>query len=444
MNWDVLTLSRIQFAMTVAFHYLFPPLTIGLGWVLVIIEGMYIKTKDHDYEALARFLTGLFALTFAVGVATGIPMEFQFGTNWAKYSRFVGDVFGSALAAEGIFAFFLESSFLAILVFGWDRVTPKVHFISTVLVALGAILSSIWIIVANSWQQTPAGYHVVNGRAEVVDFWAVVFNPSTVHRVLHVWLGAGILGSFFVLSIASYYLLKRENVRLAQKLFKPALVVASICSFGILFSGHGQADKVAHTQPPKLAAFEGLYKTPAGGAPLYIWGFPNDEKKVVQWGIPIPGMLSFLVHFNPNKPVDGLDKFPADEIPPVALTFYTYHIMVGLGIFFIAIVSISLFFWWKGTLFQHPWLFRIYIPAVIGPFLANEMGWAAAEIGRQPWIVWKELRTADAFSPVLSAGQVAGSIVMFACIYFLLFILWLYILKVKIDKGPSVFIKSEE
>jgi len=238
MELDVLLLSRIQFAFTIMFHYLFPPLTIGLGLILVGIEGMYIKTKDPQYEAMARFWTKIFAINFAMGVATGIVMEFEFGTNWAAYSRFVGDVFGSALAAEGVFAFFLESGFLAILVFGWDRVSPKMHFFATIMVALGSIFSSIWIVVANSWMQTPAGYHLVGEgaatRAEITDFWAMVFNPSLPARLLHVWVGALILGGFFVLSLSAFYMLKNRHLDFARKTFKVGLVITTIASLAAL------------------------------------------------------------------------------------------------------------------------------------------------------------------------------------------------------------------
>ncbi len=244
-------LSRIQFALTIMFHYLFPPLTIGLGIVLVYLEAMYLRTRDPLYETAAKFWTKIFGLNFAMGVVTGIVMEFEFGTNWAIYSRYVGDVFGSALAAEGIFAFFLESGFLALLLFGWNAVGPKMHFFATLMVAIGSIFSSVWITVANSWQQTPAGYvirdHVINGhkfpRAEITDFWAMVFNPSSVNRLVHVWLGAFILGAFFVMSISAWYLLKGRHAEFARRSFTGGLALATICSLAQLLSGHYQAQR---------------------------------------------------------------------------------------------------------------------------------------------------------------------------------------------------------
>jgi cytochrome d ubiquinol oxidase subunit I len=268
MHLDVVVLSRIQFALTLMFHYIFPPLTIGLGVLMVIIEAIWLKTKDISYKAMSLFWTKLFAINFALGVATGLVMEFQFGTNWATYSRYVGDIFGSALAAEAIFAFFLESGFLAVLVFGWDRVSPRMHFFSTCMVALGSIFSSIWITVANSWQQTPSGYHVVKSasgfyRAEVTDFWAMVFNPSMVHRVLHVWLGSFILGALFALSIASWYVLKNRHIVFAQRTIKISLIYAAVCSLLMLVSGHYQADAVAR---PNLLLLKGTIRR-ALGAP---------------------------------------------------------------------------------------------------------------------------------------------------------------------------------
>lgn len=262
---DVEILSRIQFAFTISFHYIFPPLSIGLGLIMVLMEGAYLRTGDRAYEQLARFWTKIFALIFGIGVATGIVMEFEFGTNWAAYSRYVGDIFGSALAAEGIFAFALESGFLGVLLFGWNRVSPRMHFFATLMVLLGSMFSAVWIVVANSWQQTPAGYHIVGegleARAEITDFWAMVFNPSSVDRLLHVWNGAFIAGAFLVLSVHAWYLLKGRHVELSKKAFRIALVVATVASLAQLFSGHSSAEGVAHNQPAKLAALEGHYDT---------------------------------------------------------------------------------------------------------------------------------------------------------------------------------------
>lgn len=423
MDFDVLTLSRLQFALTVMFHYIFPPLTIGLGGLLVSLEWKSLRTGDRQYEAAAKFWTKIFAINFAIGVATGITMEFQFGTNWATYSRYVGDIFGAALAAEGIFAFFLESGFLAVLVFGWDKVSARMHFFSSCMVALGAIFSSIWIVVANSWQQTPAGYHIVNGRAELTDFWAAVLNPSTVHRLVHVWIGAYIVGGFFVMSIAAYYLLRNRHIEFARKSFASALTIATLASLAALVSGDLQARKVAETQPAKLAAMEAHYKT--GPASMQMAG------------IEIPGLLSWMIHGDRNATVTGLDQFPRQDWPPVGATYHTFHWMVYLGMFFIAVTLLANFYRWRGTLFEKRWLLWTFVWAVPLPFLANQLGWVAAEVGRQPWVVYGLLRTSDALSKSVVAGQVLGSIIMFSAIYALLFAVFLFILNSKIQHGPD-------
>lgn len=436
---DVEILSRIQFAFTISFHYIYPPLSIGLGLIMVIMEGLYLKTGDKVYENMARFWTRIFALIFGIGVATGIVMEFEFGTNWATYSRYVGDVFGSALAAEGIFAFALESGFLGVLLFGWNRVKPKIHFIATIGVWLGSMFSAIWIVVANSWQQTPAGYHVVgeglNARAEITDFWAMVFNPSSVDRLLHVWIGAFIAGAFLVLSVHAYYLLKNRHVALSRKAFRIALIVAAAASFSQLVTGHHSADGVAKNQPAKLAAFEGHYDS-TNSADMYLFGWVDEESQKV-YGPAIPGGLSYLVHFDFDKPIQGLNDFPDDEIPSaVNAVFQFYHLMVALGLYFIALTFLGLFFWWKGSLFKKRWLLQVMVWSVILPQLANQFGWFAAEMGRQPWVVYGLLRTSDALSTVVTANQVMFSLIMFTMIYLLLLLLFLYLLNKKIKAGP--------
>jgi len=451
---DVLLLSRLQFAFTVMFHYIFPPLTIGLSVVIVFLLWKRLRTNELIYDAAARFWTNIFALNFAIGVATGIVMEFEFGTNWAVYSRYVGDVFGSALAAEGIFAFFLESGFLAVLVFGWERVSRGFHFFSACMVSLGSIFSSVWITVANSWQQTPAGFelreHLVNGhvftRAEITDFWAMVFNPSSIHRLVHVWLGAFILGAFFVMSISAWYLLRDRHREFAEKSFSGGLLLATVCSLAQLVSGHLQAENVAEHQPAKLAAFEGQYETESR-APLYVFGWPNDETETVDYALEIPGMLSWLIHGDASEPVSGFDRLEDDYgRPPVWLAFQAYHVMVGIGMLFIAATLFSSLLWFRGTLFHTRWLLWFYVFAVFLAFVANELGWVAAEVGRQPWIVYPTvgdggelvggLRVSEGLSESVAAENVLASIIMFGLLYALLFALWVFLLNKKIQAGP--------
>ncbi len=449
---DVEILSRLQFAGTVMFHYLFPPLTIGLGLILVILEGLWLKTKDPSWNHAARFWTRIFALNFALGVSTGIVMEFEFGTNWAAYSRFVGDVFGSALAAEGIFAFFLESGFLAVLVFGWDRVGPKMHFFSTLMVFLGSCFSAVWIVVANSWQQTPAGYHIVethvNGvqglRAEITDFWAMVFNPSSVDRLTHTLIGAMILGALFVCSVSAFYLLRGRHEIFARRCFTIGVLVAFPFSLLALVTGHDQAKQVSKTQPAKLAAFEGHFET--GPGDVYLFGWPDADAQEVKFGIAIPKMLSFLLYEDFETPVPGLDKIPEDERPSVWLPFQTYHLMVGLGFFFIVLTFVTLPLLRRGRVFRIRWLLWVYVFSVLGGVAANQAGWVAAETGRQPWIVYPSvqegvampgLRTSDGLSESVRAEQVAWSITMFTLIYASLFAVWIFVLNRKIQLGPD-------
>lgn len=366
-------------------------------------------------------------------------MEFEFGTNWAVYSRYVGDIFGSALAAEGLFAFGLESTFLGILIFGWNRVSPKVHFISTIGVFLGSMFSAVWIVVANSWQQTPAGYHIVGegfiARAEVTDFWAMVFNPSSVDRIIHVWQGAFLAGAFMVLSVHAYYIRKGKFVEISKIAFKIALVIATVVSFTQLISGHSSADGVAVNQPAKLAAMEGHYEISAP-ADLYLFGWVDNEKQEVT-GLSLPGGLSFLVHQDFNAPITGLNAFPKEDQPgQVNAVFQFYHIMVSIGMFLIAISFYACFLWWRGKLFETKWLMWIFSFSVLLPQIANQAGWFAAEMGRQPWIVYGHLRTSEGFSQEVSANQILFSLILFFVVYSLLFVLFLYSLNKKIKHGP--------
>ncbi len=469
MEFDVVLLSRLQFAFTIMVHYLFPPLSIGLGVLLVIFEAIWLKTGDPDWHRLTKFWVKLFAVTFAVGVSTGIVMEFEFGTNWAVYSRFVGDVFGSALAAEGIFAFFLESGFLAVLVFGWDRVGKKMHFFSTLMVCLGSIFSSVWIVVANSWQQTPAGHHFVDAargqRAEIVDFWALVFNPSTMDRLVHVWIGALLTGTFFVMSISAYYLLRNRHVVFARRSFSAALVLGTIAALAAPISGDSSARLVAREQPSKLAAMEGLYKTTEGATPITVVGLPDERAQELKYALQIPAGLTLLTHRNMTTPVVGLDRFRPEDRPPVLIPFIGFHLMVAIGTLLIVMTVVALFLLWRGRLFEQRWLLWGFVFAIVPVYFANQAGWVTAEVGRQPWIVQAEfapvmaaredpavfaryhemdfskpvngLRTQDAVSGAISQEMVVGSLVMFGLIYLLLVLVWVFVLNTKIHAGPE-------
>ncbi|MDP4905054.1 MAG: cytochrome ubiquinol oxidase subunit I [Algoriphagus sp.] len=441
MNWDVELLSRIQFAFTIMFHYIFPPFSIGLGLLLVVYESLYVITKKKIYEKITRFWIKIFAANFSVGVASGIVMEFEFGTNWSTYSRFVGDIFGSPLAAEGIFAFFLESGFLAILLFGWNRVKPGMHLFATVMVALGSMLSGFWIVVANSWQQTPVAYEIVVDygirRAVITDFWAMVFNPSAMVRFTHVIFGAWIQGAFLVMSVSAYYLIKKIHIEFAQKSFAFALGLAALASLAQPLVGHEHAKVVAEWQPAKLAAFEGLYETQEE-APLYLLGWTDPETEKTT-GIAIPGMLSFLVHGDTKGTVKGLNEFPKEDWPAVNGVFQSYHLMVSLGMLFIGATGLSLVLLARKKLFtpSWSWLIKAYIPAVALPVIANQLGWISAERGRQPWIVQGLLRTSEGISKSIVATEVLISLVLFVLVYILLFFVWLYVLDREIKHGPE-------
>lgn len=483
-------LARIQFAFTISFHYIYPPLSIGLGVALVLMEGLWLKTGIPLFHNMARFWTRIFALTFAMGVATGIVMEFEFGTNWATYSRFVGDIFGSALAAEGIFAFFLESGFLAILLFGWNKVGPKLHFFATCMVCLGAHFSALWIVVANSWMQTPAGYHletVVNGqmtqlppdyvvapqdltnmRAVIENFWVMIFNPSTLDRVTHVLLGAWMAGAFLVISISAFYLLKRRHAKFAETSLKIGLTFATVASFLQIISGDFTARGVSRNQPVKFAAMEGIFNTQTV-APLNIFGWV-DMKSEQDYGVKIPGLLNLLTHRDLSTPVIGLKQLPSDRFlqkyhpnlspqdidkirrqywPKVSAVFQLYHIMVFVAAVLMILCLVACFFWWKGWLFQTSLfparvLLALLVFSVLGPQIANQVGWFTAEMGRQPWIVTNLLRTSDALSKKVLAEEILASLILFAVVYTLLFVAFIFMLTRKITHGPDEEEESPE
>ena len=431
---DAVLLARIQFAITIGFHFIFPPLTIGLAWLIVWFIARFRRTGDLVYQHLARFWIQLFAVTFAVGVATGLTMEFQFGTNWAQYSRVVGDIFGAPLAAEAVFAFFLESTFLGILLFGWNRVSCHVRLFAAFMVALGATTSAFWIIVANSWMQTPTGFVIRNGRAELANFWEATFNPSTIPRFLHTLDGALVTGAFFMLGIGAWYLLKGRQQEDAKVMVKLGLVVGFAASVLQLGLGHYHAIQVAQTQPLKLAAFEGLFTT-TRRAPLLLFGVIDGQQEKVHYPLAIPWGLSVFVSGNPEHEVQGLRDFPKDEWPPLALTFYPFHLMVVLGMFFIAFPALGLFLLWRKKLFHNRYYLLPALFSIPLPFVVNELGWITAEVGRQPWIVYNVMRTSEAISSNVSAESVLLSIITFSVLYLLLFIAWILALRFLLARG---------
>lgn len=440
MEYTVEFLSRLQFAATAMFHYIFPPFSIGLGLILVIFESYYFITKDKVYENITRFWIKIFAANFSVGVASGIVLEFEFGTNWATYSRFVGDVFGSPLAAEGIFAFFLESGFLAILLFGWNKVKPWVHLFATFMVFIGSMMSGFWIVAANSWQQTPVAYEVITDasgitKAVITDFWEMVFNPSTPSRFSHTIIGAFLQGSFLVLSISAYYLYKKIHLEFATRSFTIALGVAFVSALAQPLLGHESAKVAYEYQPAKMAAFEGLYET-TDNAPLYLFGWVDEEAEQTK-GIAIPGMLSYLLNWDNDFVVKGLNEFPEEERPPVNAVFQSYHLMVAIGMGLILITFLGLLLLYKKTVFRKKWILWIFMLSVFLPVFANQAGWISAERGRQPYTVYGLLKTSESYSKSLVESEVLTSLILFFLIYGLLFFTWLYVLNKEIQHGPE-------
>lgn len=436
---EALFLSRLQFALTVGFHFLFPPLTIGLAWLLVVLEWRAWRRRDEDAGRMGRFFAGILGLTFAVGVATGVVMEFQFGTNWARYARFVGDVFGAPLAAEVLFAFFLESTFLGIYLFGGRRLTPRARWFSILMVAAGSTVSAFWILAANSWQQTPAGFEARGGRAELTGFWTAVFNPSTAERFFHTMAACLIAGAFLAAGISSWLVLRGRGGEGPRKSLRTALVLGLAASLAALFpTGHFHARQVARTQPEKFAAMEGLFEGRTR-APAVVFGIPRDDPPRLDLRIEIPGALSLMAHDRLDGFVAGLQDLQraGRPAPPFALTFASFHAMVGLGMAFIGIAGLGVFLMWKGRLLETRWYLRI-LPLVIPlPLVACELGWIAAEVGRQPWAVYGLLRTADAHSPGVGAGAVLFSILGFGLIYLLLGGLYVFLLARKVRRGPE-------
>jgi len=432
-----LLLSRLQFAMTIGFHFIFPPITIGLAWLLVIVESLGWRRNDQTYVRIGKFFARILALNFAVGVATGVVMEFQFGTNWAEYSKFVGDIFGAPLAAEGVFAFFLESTFLGLYLFGRGRVSSGIHWFSALMVAVGATISAFWILVASSWMQTPAGFRVQGGRAELTDFWEAVFNPSTFPRFCHTMDAALIAGAFIMAGVSAYLILKDKEAETAKRSMALAVTFGVIVSLLEVFPfGHIHGQQVARTQPEKFAAIQGLYTTQKG-APVVFFAYPTTPPPLLKAAVEIPGLLSWLAFGDLDATVKGINDFAPDQIPPLWPTFVSYHNMVLLGIYFIVIMGFAFIQLRRGRLWENRKLLKAFVWSMPLPIVACQLGWIAAEVGRQPWIVYHVMRTSDAVSKVVSGAEVAFSILLFGLVYILLGSLFVYFFVKEMKHGPE-------
>ncbi len=430
---EVLDLSRLQFAVATYFHFLFVPLTLGLSILVAIIETMYVRRGDEDYRRAAKFWGKLFLINFAIGVVTGITLEFQFGTNWSRYSSFVGDIFGSLLAIEATVAFFLESTFVAVWYFGWKKLSPKAHLASIWLVAIASNISAFWILTANAWMQHPVGYEIRNGRAELTDFLAVITQKFAILEFVHTVGGAYILAGFFVVGISAWHLMRRNEEALFRKSLHVGLAFALIFSVFEIVQGHMNAEILSTTQPAKLAAMEAHWET-SRGVPLHLlqWPDPRNERTSLE-ALPVPKLLSFLAFSDLNAEVKGLKDFPAQIRPPVLPAFVSFRIMVGLGFLFVGLTAWA---WVKReSIVNSPALLKLLVWAIPLPYLACQTGWTVAEVGRQPWIVYGMMKTSDAVSPI-SVSQVGTSVVAFILLYALLGIADFYLLFMFARKGP--------
>jgi cytochrome bd ubiquinol oxidase subunit I len=434
---DAVLAGRWHFGFTIMFHYLFPVLTMGLGVLIAVLKTFQLWRQDPRYGQLARFWAKVFSVTFGMGVVTGIPMEFQFGTNWARFSHFAGGVVGQTLFMEGVFAFFAESSFLGLFLFGERRLRPVLHWLSAVMVALGAVVSAFFITATNAWMQHPVAYEIVNGRAELTSLWGLLSNPYAIWQFFHTISGSMITASMVMTGVGAYYLLSRTFEEAGRLCVKVGVVAGLLFSITSLFpTGALNGENVARYQPVKMAAMEGLFETQEG-APIAIVGMPDTERRELLDPIYVPRVLSYLAYGDFRATVVGLDDYPADVQPPVELVYYAYHIMVGLGTGFIAVLATAAVLLWLGRLYAARWFLWILMLATPFPYIANQAGWVVAEVGRQPWIVYGLQRTADATSPNVSDGMAWFTLLGFMGIYAVLGLLYLFILARIVDRGPE-------
>ncbi|HUL71830.1 MAG TPA: cytochrome ubiquinol oxidase subunit I [Vicinamibacterales bacterium] len=429
--------ARVQFAFTVMFHYLFPVLTMGLGVLIAVLKTLEFAGKGREYGEAARFWARIFAITFAAGVVTGIPMEFQFGTNWARFSKFAGPVVGQTLFMEGVFAFFAESSFIGVFLFGESRVRPVLHWLSAVMVGAGAILSGFFIVATDAWMQHPVGYQIVNGRAELTSLWALLNNPYAWWQYPHVVVGSLVTASMVMAGIGAYNLLSQRDEAHSRLFVRVGVIAGVLSSLLALFpTGTYLAQNVATRQPAKQAAMEGVFVTQPE-APLAIIGMPDSERGVLLDPIVLPGVLSFLAYGSTSATVLGLNEIPPDDRPPMELVYYAFHIMVGLGTIFIAIFLLAGFALWRGWLYGSRVVLWMLMLAMPFPYIANEAGWMTAEIGRQPWIVYGLLRTTAATSTNVSGGMTIFTLLGFMGLYLLIGILYLVLFLRIVNAGPG-------
>jgi cytochrome bd ubiquinol oxidase subunit I len=436
---QALGVHRLHFAFTIVFHYIFPQLTMGLALLLVYLKTKALRTNDEHYNRAARFWARIFGINFAVGVVTGIPMEFQFGTNWAMFSRAAGGVIGQTLALEGVFSFFLESTFLGLLLFGEKKLGRIGHWWAAFLVWLGSWLSGYFIVATNAWMQYPTGHRIdSHGQIELANFWSLVFNKWVFWQYAHTMLGAMQTGCFVMSAVGAVYLLTDRHLSYGKTFVKGGVLVGALAAFLQLFpTGDAQGKLIADHQPVTLAGMEGLFESQAG-APVVIIGQPDLQKRQLDNPIQIPRMLSFLTYRRWTANVRGLDAFPQDQWPDmVPLLYYSYHVMVGLGTIFIAVMVLAALMLWRGKLYHSRgmlWTLMLCVPL---PYIANTAGWMTAELGRQPWLIYGLMRTAHGVSPQVGAGNAWFTLIGFMGLYTVLGILWLFLVYREIERGPE-------
>jgi cytochrome d ubiquinol oxidase subunit I len=436
---DALTLHRLHFAFTITFHYLFPQLTMGLALLIVVLKTIALRTGNEHYHAAARFWARIFAINFAVGVVTGIPMEFQFGTNWARFSKAAGGVIGQTLAMEGVFSFFLESSFLGVFLYGEKRLSPLAHWFTAFLVFLGSWLSGFFIIATNAWMQHPVGYGIgQNGEIVLMSFAGLIFNSWTFWQYLHNMTGSVVTAAFAMAATGAYYLLAGRDVEFGRTFVRTGVVAATIASVLMIYpTGDGQGRNIAYHQPVTLAAMEGLFET-EHGAPIAILGQPDIERQRLDNPLLVPNALSFLTYQRWKAAVRGLNSFPRENWPDnIPLLYYSYHIMVGLGTIFVAVLAMASFALWRGRLYTSRPLLWILMLSVPFPYIATTAGWTTAELGRQPWVVYGLMRTAQGSSHNVSAGNALFTLIGFMGLYLVLGILFLFLVSREVAHGPT-------
>jgi len=439
---DVLTLSRWQFAITCMFHFIFVPLTLGLSILTAYFETRYVMTNDQVWLKMTKFWGKLFLINFALGIVTGITMEFQFGMNWAEYSRYVGDIFGAPLAIEATMAFFLESVFIGVWAFGWDKVGKKMHAVSIWLVAIATNLSALWILLANGWMQKPVGYHLVTDaagrvRAEMIDFLALLLNPYGLIKFFHSVTSGYVVAAFFVMGISAWHLLRKNELVFFKRSFRIAAIFGLVSGLLVLMTGDFHAVEIAKVQPTKFAAMESVWETQRGvSMSLLLVPDEKNERNSVAW-INIPKMVSFLAFRDPDSEIRGLKAFPKELRPPVLPVFLSFRLMVGLGMLMLLISLLGIYFSGKKDFEDYTFFLKIALFSLPLPYIAGQLGWVLAEVGRQPWIVYGVLKTADAVSKSISTAQVVASLLGFTILYGGLAVIDVFLLFKFSRRGPS-------